>query len=399
MSFNRREHLVGIVVDQMENSKAQDGGVRVWFPHYGNNVSLDDLPTVPRLTDNPNNFTHPPEPYTSVLVQRDNSNFGSGSCTIVGQMTDVHKSSSSPGNFSLNEFITSLKGARSKELKINVPPNIKDGDKRTIQEKGQKHSYKLLEGIPSHAALYAMAGAKLPTPQNVSTAIQQFNSVLSPSLLSQLPGMSMSLGNMFNMLQGNLLNQIMDKLPKELQAGLENMNILIQGVEAGEGSFNSSGRVNPDVFLKNAVDLLSQSTSIADIIGSMQRLQSDTSLFGTDTLAAVNIPIDTPFGKMSLSMDPSGAIQSLIPDSVQKAMDAFSSLMSSASQFPGVELGKNMFGDAAGAMNEVSQRLSPEFQQVFKSRMESAIAGGSAPRAKLNELMDAVNKAKDIMKL
>jgi hypothetical protein len=397
MSFNRREHLVGIVVDQMENSKTQDGGVRVWFPHYGNNVKLEDLPTVPRLSDDPTNFTHPPEPYTSVLVQRDTSNFGSGACTIVGQLTDVHKTAGSPGNFTLNEFITSLKNARSKELKISVPPNIKDGDKRTIQEKGQKHSYKLLEGIPSHAALYAMAGAKLPTPQNVSTAIQQFNSVLSPSILSQLPGMPMSLGNMFNMLQGALFNQIMDKLPRELQAGLENMNILIQGVEAGEGSFNTSGRVNPDVFLNNAVNLLSQSSSIADIVGTMQRLQSDTSLFGLETLAAVNIPIKTPFGDVSISVDASGAVQSLIPEPVQKAIGAFSTLLSSPTQFPGVVFGQNMFGGASQVMSEVSQRLSPEFQQVFKDRMETAIASGSAPRTKLNDIMKKINTGIDVL--
>lgn len=397
MSTNRREHLIGIVVDQMENSKTQDGSVRVWFPHYGNNVRLEDLPTVQRLTDNPMQFTHPPEPYTSVMVQRDQSQFGTGYCTIVGQMTDVHKSSGSPGNMTLNDFLTSLKNSRLKELKINVPPNIKDGDKRTIQEKGQKHSYKLLEGIPSHAALFPMAGARLPTPQNVSTAIQQFNSVLSPSLLSQLPGMAMSLGNMFNMLQGQLMNKIMDKLPKELQAGMQSMTNLIQNVESGEGSFNMSGRVNPDVFLNNAVNLLSQSTNISDIINAMQRLQTDTSLFGTETLSAVNIPISTPFGNMSLSLDPSGAIESLIPDSVQKAIDAFSSLMGSASQFPGVELGKNMFGDASKAMNEVSQRLSPSFQQAFKSRMETAIASGSGSRSKLNDLMKKVNTGINVL--
>lgn len=397
MSFNRKEHLIGIVIDQVEDNKTQDGSVRVWFPHYGRNVKLEDLPTAQRLSDNPMNFTHPPEPYTSVLVQRDESRFGTGHCTIVGQVTDIHKNSSSPGNFFVNDFLKDLTNARTKELKINIPPNIKDGDKRTIQEKGQKHSYKILEGIPSHAALFPMAGAKLPTPQNVSTAIQQFNSVLSPSLLSQMPGMPMSLGNMFNMLQGTLMNKIMDKLPKELQAGMENMTTLIQGVEAGEGSFNTSGRVNPDIFLNNAVSLLSQSSSISDIIGAMQRLQSDTSLFGTDTLAAVNIPITTPFGKMSISLDPSGAIESLIPEPVQKAMDAFSSLMGSATQFPGVELGKNMFGDASKTMNEVSQRLSPDFQQVFKSRMETAIASGSEPRTKLNDIMKKINTGINVL--
>jgi hypothetical protein len=153
------------------------------------------------------------------------------------------------------------------------------------------------------------------------------------------------------------------------------------------GGFATSGKVDPTTYLNNAVSLLKGNQSLGEVISNMQRLQSDTSLFGLDKLAATPFEIPTAFGSISMSLSATGAVQITTPEPVQKAIDAFGSLMSSGAGFPGASLG-NMFGSSSGVMSDMFNRLPPDKQGIAKSMMEKVIAPGSQAQTLLNKAND-----------
>ena len=97
-----------------------------------------------------------------------------------------------------------------RSLPINTPPDIQestdaDGVKiRKIKEKGEQHSFGLLDGLPSHGASFAMSGYRLPELPNVPTARQQNTQMLNQDMMEQMMGQIMSMSQMFQGLMGNM---------------------------------------------------------------------------------------------------------------------------------------------------------------------------------------------------
>jgi hypothetical protein len=127
----------------------------------------------------------------------------------------------------------------------------------------------------------------------------------------------------------------------------------------------SGGKVHPETFLMNAIDMLGQCGNLHDMISCMQRLQYDTSLHGGNKLPATIIMIDTPYTipgtsiplKMPIQISPTGAIKNILPAPLKLAMDALSGSMLSATGFPGINPGQNLFGASAKNMLDMYGRL------------------------------------------
>jgi hypothetical protein len=390
--------LVGIVIGGHEGDPAPNqNGVRIFCPQvHGNLVNKEDCGFSPMIMPSSQggatSFNGCPDPGQAMLCMKSGPP-GDSSLIVLGSIPTNRQDGGQPGNKNLNTFLKALVEAFSTELNINTPPNVKEtmsgGTRiRQIQEKGQKHKHDLLKGMQSHGASYNLAGMPLKQITGVSSATQSFSNILTGSMLSALPGTNFSVSNILTSLTSSVADELLSSLKPELAQGMQNMFSLMQSMEISEsGGFSTSGKVDPTTYLTNAVSILKGNQSLGEVISNMQRLQSDTSLFGLDKLAATPFTIPTAFGDISMSLSATGAVQITTPEPVQKAIDAFGSLMSSGAGFPGASLG-NMFGSSSGVMSDMFNRLPPDKQGIAKSMMEKVIAPGSQAQTLLNKAND-----------
>ncbi len=412
--------LVGIVVGGDINDPAPDQScnMKVFIPGmHGKDVKFEHL-AFSTMQKSPSKssqstFEGTLDPGSVVFVRKDT---GSNQCHIIGTGNEIYDPSARvPGNIDLLQ-IPALQQALKRTIDIRIPPNVKESSVggvkvRKTEEKGQLHNHALLAGIPANGAIYSLSGVICPQVKGIATATQVAASILSPALAALIPGASISLGNILGSLaSGSVLGglagvagsviggtvgdvvsgiagetagdivgdivtgatagvsaallldlraQMFSKLPPSAIQSFTSMSALSQSIETGVGGgFTSGGKADPVTFLTNAVDLFSQCGNLSDLIQAMQQLQYDTSLQGADKLPKVSFAVSTPFGiPMPMELDATGAISSLIPAPLQAAIDALSGAMSSASAFPGVNIGENLFGESAKTMFDMFGRL------------------------------------------
>lgn len=258
---------------------------------------------------------------------------GQNQVIVLGQAQTQKKSGSGSGGGG-TDLLSNYSKTFSDKLPINVPPDIQestdaDGVKiRKIKEKGEQHSFDKLDGLPSHGALFPMAGYRLPELPNVPTAKQQNTGMLNNQMMEQMMGQIMSMSQMFQGLMGNRggggggggmgggagglgdasvsaynppegsrMSNILGGLTPEMKTAVTNLSLLVQGLEANDGvAFFTGGVVHEETYLSNAEELLSQVQSLDDLMYVLQRLQWDSDLFGRDKLQKVETEIETAWG-------------------------------------------------------------------------------------------------------
>ncbi len=384
----------------------QDGGVRVYLPQFqGNDVKKEHIgfsrTLMPANKGGAVEFNGVPDPGQALLCMKAGPP-GDSTVIVLGSLPVTRKDGGQPGNINLNTAFRTMVEAFATELKINIPPNVTekmvDGARiREIQEKGQKHKHDLLKGMPSHGASYPLAGMPHKQLTNISTATQSFSNILTSSMMAAIPGTSFSVGNILSSLTASAADELLSSMSPDLAQGVQNMFSLMQSIQVAEsGGFNTLGKVDPTTYLANAVNLLKGNQSIGEVISNMQRLQSDTSLFGLDKLGSATFDVPTAFGMIKMSVSPTGEIVNEMPDVMQKAIQAFTGLMTSGPGFPSASL-SNMFGDSASVMSSMFDRLPPDKQTNAKNMMEGVIASGTDPRKSLNTIADLAQKGQNIL--
>lgn len=323
-----------------DDPQRQDGSMRLMNPrtHNPQNVDADDMsfsgsvynPTQMGQQSSPGRL----DPGTMVYGIKVP---GQSQVIVLGQAQTQKKSGSGAGGGGGNDLLSGFSDVFSDKLPINVPPTVQettdaDGVKvRKIKEKGEQHSFNLLDGLPSHGASFPMAGYRQPELPNVPTARQQNTGMMNMQMMEQMMGQIMSMGQMFQGLMGNRggggggggmsgggaaggggaapeyivggwpddspMNKILAALTPEMKTAVSNLSLLMQGLEANDGvAFFTGNVVHEDTYLKNAEELLSQVQSIDDLMYVLQRLQWDTTLFGHDKLQSVVTEIETAWG-------------------------------------------------------------------------------------------------------
>lgn len=336
----------------------------------------------------------------------------------------------------------------------NIQESEEKGAKvRKVKDKGKKHKHSLLKGLPSHGATQQISGYQLPQLKNIPTAKQDFQSIMTNQMGDMMPGNIMSLGSMFSGLMGSggatgggggggggasaggggggtsfngatltnasfsvtteeeavqgstantyiagttltRMDYILSNLSPEMQDALNSMSILVQGMESegSNGSFALSSTVHAETYLDNATELLSQVTSVSDLMTVMNRLQWDTSLFGQEKLEPVAIPAETTWGSGNQLLYANGDVVMVYANTdAANAEAAFYTVMSSngsnsvigggassggASGAPsGTASGGNMFGSGASSMMDMLKRLTPENADIAKQLMQRVNSG------------------------
>ena len=337
---------------------------------HGKGVDKNDMMLSPML-NSPTAFMQQAfpgamDPGTPVIVLKQLGELGG---IILGQSNTVKKggqNGAGGGNLDSTETIA---GLSSTTRDINIAPDIQEVEEngvkiRKIIEKGQQHSLDLLDGLPLHGALFDMAGFRLPEIANVPTAKQTNDGMAGLQQLQQMMGQVMSLGQMIQGLAGNKggggggggfgagslnvgggqtyvppgantgaggmdyggglgnniisaanapantpLYTIMEGLSTPMKEAVNSLSVLLQGYSATGGvAFITGDVVHEDTYLENAQQLLSQVTSLEELMYVLNRLQWDKTLFGQEKLANVVNEIQTAWGVALQEIDVNGNI-------------------------------------------------------------------------------------------
>lgn len=377
--------IYGVVVGGHDGDPAPDqsGNLRVYFPGlHGKDVKPEHLAFSPRIMSptkgTQQEFTGGLDLGTLVVALKDT---GSNYCQIIGIANDTNLADERiPGNSDLLQFVNRF---LNQNINVRTPPQIYETNEngvrvRKIREKGY-HNHNVLRGLPTHGALYNLSGAPVPRVSGIATAKQAYDNLLTGDILGAIPGIVMSLGSMFNLLQSTgLLNGVLNKVPREVGLAIQSMNNLIQTIETTErAGFNVGGRVHQQTFLNNAVSLLGQARNLSGVVSALGRLQSDPKLFGTEQLANSIINSALTYGASQLSVSASGSIMRFLPPETRQAINTASRAIS---LFNSVYPGQSLFGDSAQQIFRMLNRLSPASLALALTQLTKLNAGPQAIR-------------------
>jgi|688.fasta_scaffold195417_2 hypothetical protein len=359
---------------------------------HGDEVNFEDLQFSP-MALNPtqtggSQFPGTMDPGTLVYVLK---NVGEPGGIILGLANSIRKGNmGAEGGGGGGQSLLTGKIAElfTQDIGVNVPPKVQEVDEngmkiRKIQEKGEKHSLSLLDGLPSHGALFDMAGFRLPALKQVPTAKQHNDQMMTNQMFDQLQGIVGSLqgllqGLMQNGRGGNnthnsgggigngisywdeIQNNIRNNHPSEperaeamIQA-IKSLTILIQGHETDNGvGFVTGNVVHYGIYLENAVELLSNVSTIDDVMSVLSRLQWDSSLHGQDALDVVEIQIENAWGVALQQVDVNGNI--VVTYANANAQMAFANSMSNVSYGSGATSAPASSGSGSGAGGQGNQ--------------------------------------------
>lgn len=371
----------GGVSDQIQDP-LKACNMQVWSPteHSWTGVQPNHLALSSQFRKTQSEFPRPPDPGSFVYCLKTT---GRSDVVVLGQSNDmVNPSTSTGGNINLFMMNPYLQEAFNRRLKMYPLPQYKEQMKRgalirEVQEKGDQYYHGMLQGLPSQASLYPMAMITQQAKKGVETAKEHFANVMGMGQISQLAGSVMSLGRMFSNMSNNNKKQATKNMPKETQAAFESLAFLLPNIEtSGGGHYATDAKVNEDVFMANAIDLLSQCTTVSDITAVLSRVQTDTTLYGLEQLPDVVVEYSTPFGGITQVITANGDLSianSNTTNTTTSSKSSFGSFMSSAATYGGSPSslpGQNMFGDSAGTMFDMMQRVFPGGEQTSIQTVE-----------------------------
>lgn len=360
---------VAVVTDQQASDHS--GNQSFYSPiDHGEGVNVEDMMLSP-MFNSPTAFMQQAfpgamDPGTPVVVLKQLGELGG---IILGQSNTVKKGGTNQGGSGNLGSAQKVSQLSSLSRNINIAPDIQEVEEngvkiRKIVEKGQQHSLDLLDGLPVHGALFDMAGFRLPEITNVPTAKQTNDGMASLQSLQQMAGQIMSLGQMIQGLAGNKgagggaggfgagglpstggqtytppgantgaggggyggglgnniisavnasantpLYNIMEGMSPPMRSALNSLSTLLQGYSVSGGvAFMTGDVVHEDTYLDNAQQLLSQVSSLQEMMYVLNRLQWDKSLFGQEKIANVVTEIETAWGIALQEIDVNGNI-------------------------------------------------------------------------------------------
>ena len=365
--------------DQTENGLKQVALITHNFP---NTVGLEHLALStqikPLTAEDQCSYQGEPDYGTQVYGFHET---GRNDCVILGGTNETFQTGGTPGNANLLDGFSSY---FSKPDGRQRPPDFKEVMKngakiREIVEKGD-WMHNLLQGLPTHGALSAISGIKMPEIDQIPTAVQKFNNILSAEAIQQIQSVAATLGQVLQKIASAASSGAMTaNMPPEVKQAFTSMVNLMQSGNITEtaGSLYAN-RVHPETFANNAVTLLSQATTISDLNAAMEQLLYDKSLHGLDQVPSITINVETAFGNDSIVITGTGNVTSQMSNTSNAARSTYSTSASSASSSPSAKPGQNMFGQSAGTMLQMAERMAPQMQKMVKQMTEKLNQSGDA---------------------
>lgn len=364
---------LGHIVDHKETPSGQIL-YKVRIPRkHGKNVSDDHLTwipasAVPSLFGSSSSGAALDKGQT-VTVRQSPGEGGTSRHTVVGTVqnkeyakTGIGGSSPLPG---ASENVEKAKG--QKRLRpIKQPPNLKEAIEAGVKvtkavEKGD-WTFGKLDGLMNSMTVKPVFGLKVPQATNVSTALDMFESKITPDIMSKLPGVNISMSTLLSSMPAALKDELFQSLPPGLGQQFESVMGMARSYEtvAAAGSISAQKRVNPATFFITAVELLKGSQTIEEMIGKMYDLETDDTLSGLNQLGSTVLKVPTAFGEMKQTFDALGNLTTEKPAAMVKAEQAFAGIMGNVKVLESV---KDKF-------LPMIDRIPNAQKQVFKTNFE-----------------------------
>lgn len=280
-----------------------------------------------------------------------------------------------------------------------IPSTIKqNGNHFQLIEKNIEHSLSLLNGMSSTGAQWAIAGMKEETIQQISTALDKFQNILSSDILSQLPGQIFQMSNLLDEMPQKLQDELFKNMPANVQMGMRNALQMMQtSLPADLPGMMTAGRINPEVFFQNVVNELKDVSNVGEMMSKLHQINSNNLLKGMDQFEDVLIEIEGAFGNIfqKISTDATGKItvELDIPDAIAQLQSGFQSLLG---QLPGA--GAASAGAFKNAdLANVFSRFPPDNEKKFKEQIEKNVKGlSNDPKRLVNALRERAARAKSL---
>lgn len=230
-------------------------------------------------------FTAAPEAGTVLTGTR---NLGDPtSATVLGMTNQYFSAESVSGGTGINDVMTTV-SSDDRTNKRRKPENETTQENnvtiRKAKEKNEDWKHIHTKGLSVHAAWKPLVGQVLNEVKNIETAIQNFAQIPSLGNLAKLPGSILNLSSMLNSMNKNQRKQATKNMSPLLQEGFENM-LSLMSTSSFDNQYVTTDRINPEIFMQNMIDLLSQVDNVSDLINTIERLQYDTSLRGLESYA------------------------------------------------------------------------------------------------------------------
>lgn len=307
---------------------------------HGENVRTEDLPFSQMLTDASGSgsfqFNRPPLPGTLVVAWVPPGAEHTGYAHVIGTPIGIDKPGSKeiPGNSALPNRMALT------DILVKIPPKIKaavesnrsgiEKNYREVVEKGKRINFSLLQGIPNHGAEFLMSGLRNSPLTQISTALDTFDSILSSSIISQLPGFQFGgLGDIMSLIPDEILGDLEGAIGGELMQALNNIQQLMPselGSMVPTSGFMAMGRrVNPDTIVDTLVSTIQGATGHGSLVEALRTIEqglTDSSFTGMDQFAPITNILAGGFGNITQSIDAFGNIS----NTVESAVEALESL-------------------------------------------------------------------------
>jgi hypothetical protein len=318
----------------------------------------------------------PPEPGQMVATS---FNMGDPcSRSLVGMPNNTNNASA--GGVPNNSLISKLLAAQNLDTLKNRPVKYKEKNDRgalvrAIEKELGSWKHSLTKGLPTHTALYPLAGQVLPAVKQIDTAIQQFASILGQGALSQLPGAAMNLASLFSKMNKKQKKKLTENKSQAFTDALESMmNLLVEGESSG--TYITSGRVHEETFIENAAELLSQCNEIGDLVECLQRLRYDESLHGLDKLESFEVRANSAYGEIVMTVDKDGKTKQ-DEKNLQQILSMIQKFVGLLNSVEGGAKGKPVFGkegqkvvDAVGRLPDAAKKRLAVMNEAEQSRAQ-----------------------------
>lgn len=384
----------GVVVGGDASDPAPDlsGNMKVWSPteHNPNNYPVGDLPfsaiIQPATKASQSEFGGVLDPSSMVATMKT----GGGFPIILGGFRDfVNPNQAVGGNNNLMQRGDAAYNLLQRGLGMAKTAKVveKNLGGVPIRERENPQEYRAADymGLPNHGALYHLAGHRWPQISQIETAITHFDQVITSGMLSQLPGQISSLAGMLKGLSSSQHAQLKASMPSNVYDALNSMAQIMPEIGGGT-TYMGDFRVHPETFSNNAVGILSQVTTLADLQTALHDIETNIEYRGLDQLANTVIEYEGPFGNTNLTFTSAGTVVHTQSEGHKQSTQQFSSFLSSAGSAAGVNKGQNMFGPSSQTIADMIQRVAPETQAVLKSTLERVNKSGNIDHAKFTEL-------------
>lgn len=384
---------VGVVVGGDIDDPAPDlsGNMKVWSPteHNPTNYPVGDLPFSPTVEpatkSSQSEFGGVPDLSSMVATMKTSG----GPPIIIGRMRDFANPNQAVGGngnlmmTGLNLYNAWMRGSGMFKVAEIVEKN-EGGVPIKRRQNPQEYKPSDMQGLPNHGALYHMAGHRWPQIQGIETAVQHFNAIPTSGMIGQLAGKISSVAGMLKGMKSSDKKKLKEKMPQDVYNALDSMSKMMPEVQSGS-TFINDFRVHEETFANNAVELLSQATTIADLQNVLNMLDTNPSLRGVDKLEDLNVNMEGPFGNTTLQISATGQVSTKPSKNYQQAVQAFASFLQNGMAAMGANKGKNMFGTAAPVINDMIQRVHPKTQAKLKQTLEKVHK--QTKHTKLSELV------------